>query len=273
MAAAPLNASRDQMPLAGVRVFLTRRTEDSGPVARLLEGLGAEVGCIPLISITAVPEAARPVADALAGLSPGDWLVFSSPNAVRTFPHQGPLPAGVWVASMGPGTTREAAAKGWAVDLESGLNTAEGLGLALSKQVPPDRRNCRVLVPHSDLAGDRLPDVLTSHGFSTVQSLTTYRTIRDAASGVELSRRVADAMSTGQTVCVVFASASAVQAMAGAGDRPLDGARIVAIGRTTGDAVAAARLGPCVVAQSPMAGALAHAVCQAVRDSGEAPAE
>ena len=68
-------------PLAERRILLTRRPEQSEPLARRLADLGATVVFAPAIEV-GPPDDLGPLDEALRELDGYEWLVFTSPNAV-----------------------------------------------------------------------------------------------------------------------------------------------------------------------------------------------
>ena len=95
----------ERRPLFGRTVVVTRAREQVSGLRLRLEELGAEVLELPAIEIA-------PIDVAVPDLSAYEWLVFTSPNGVRAFFHDGLAPAGldaralagVRLAAIGPGT-------------------------------------------------------------------------------------------------------------------------------------------------------------------------
>ncbi len=95
----------ERRPLFGRTVVVTRAREQVSGLRLRLEELGAEVLELPAIEIT-------PIDVAVPDLTAYEWLVFTSPNGVRAFFHDGLTPAGldaralagVRLAAIGPGT-------------------------------------------------------------------------------------------------------------------------------------------------------------------------
>src|SRR5690606_7024471 len=74
--------SREPLPLAGLRVAVTRALEDAGELEELLQRAGAEPVILPLTR-TQPPADSVPLLRALAEAGSYDWIVFTSPRAVR----------------------------------------------------------------------------------------------------------------------------------------------------------------------------------------------
>jgi len=91
--------------LRGVRILLTRAAESGDDLAKQLERHGADVRSVPLIALGPPPNE-RELQTAVNTADDYDWLVFSSPNGVRSFSsrRQTPLPKRLRVAAVGAAT-------------------------------------------------------------------------------------------------------------------------------------------------------------------------
>ncbi len=236
-------------PLAGRRLLVTRRPEQSQALASCLREAGAEVVELPLIEI-------RPAEDmgaldaALACLHAYDWLVFTSANAVRALADrltllglaQTSVGQGTKVASVGSATSEaflEAFPKG-RVSLEPVAEyRAEALLAAFrSRGVTGER----FLLPVSDRGRRVLADGLIEAG-ARVDSVTAYRT-RPAP---DLPARLPGILKKGLDIAV-FASPSAVASFVAAGGPPALALPTAVIGPVTREAAEAAGLDVRVVA-------------------------
>jgi uroporphyrinogen-III synthase len=130
-----------------MRIVLTRRREQAGPLAARLEALGHEVVECPLIEIEPVG------ADAPLDVAGYDWVVVTSPNGAEQLLQRarGTLPR---VAAIGPGTAEALRSHGVAPALVPSVSTQEGLLDALPS--PPGR----VLVAAAEGARRMLSDRL-----------------------------------------------------------------------------------------------------------------
>jgi uroporphyrinogen-III synthase len=225
-------------PLADRRILLTRRPDQSEPLARRLADLGATVVFAPAIEV-GPPEDPGPMGAALRDLDYYEWLVFTSPNAVAAVKAnlealgRKTLPAGLKVASVGR-TTSEAAQEAFRecrVALAPADDyRAEGLVEAFATlEVPLGR----VLLPASDLSQPTLAEGLRALG-ATVDQRIAYRT----STPEDLASRLQETMATGIDL-VLFASPSAVQGFADVLGADAAGLPAVVIGPTT---AASARL-------------------------------
>jgi uroporphyrinogen III methyltransferase / synthase len=224
--------------LAERRILLTRRPDQSEPLARRLADLGATVVFAPAIEVGA-PEDQGPLDEALRDLDQYEWLVFTSPNAVAAVKArlealgQYGLPTGLKVASVGR-TTSEAAMEAFRecpVALAPADDyRAEGLVEAFAKLDLPPRR---VLLPVSDLSRPTLAEGLRALG-ATVDQRVAYRT----STPEDLASRLQQTLASGIDL-VLFASPSAVQGFVDVLGAGAAGLPAVAIGPTT---AASARL-------------------------------
>lgn len=227
-------------PLAGRRVLVTRRPEQSRTLTSRLREAGAEVLELPLIEIQP-PEACGPLDAALARLHNYDWLAFTSANAVRAVANRlaalglagASVGQGIAVASVGAATSkafREAFPNG-RVALEPAVEfRAEALLAAFrSRGVSGER----FLLPVSDRGREVLADGLREAG-ARVASVVAYRT-RPAP---DLAARLPGILKNGFDIAV-FASPSAVAsfvAAAGASGRAFPAAVIGPVTREAAEA-------------------------------------
>jgi uroporphyrinogen-III synthase len=244
-------------PLAGRRILVTRRLEQSKTLADGLRSLGAEVVVVPAIEV-APPEDMGPLDGALADLGGYDWLVFTSANAVAAVADRGRVLGvgdrdlrSVRVASIGPSTSRAFAERfgGRPVDLEpAGDYHAAGLAAALRAD-PAGVASRRFLLPISDRAGDRLAGPLRGEG-GRVTVVIAYRT-RPAPGLASRLERLA-----GEVDLVCLASPSAVQALAAGWPASVRGLPVAVIGDETGAAARGAGMDVRVVARPSTAAGL-----------------
>jgi uroporphyrinogen III methyltransferase / synthase len=130
-------------PLAGVRIMVTRPTNEPDPLAEQLRRLGADVIAQPAIEISP-PDDWQLVDEALARLDQYEWLVFSSANGVRFFwqrllERQREVERFPRLAAIGPGTADEIARFGRKADLVPEQFRAESLAEALVAEAPGKR--------------------------------------------------------------------------------------------------------------------------------------
>ncbi len=158
----------ERRPLFGRRIVVTRSREQASELRQRLERLGAEVIEVPVVAI-----GAETGIDLAAGLADAEWVVFSSPNAVRTVTAQlrDARDFGLTrVAAIGPGTASALAAFGVIADLIPSRNLAEGLVDAF-----PLGRG-RLFLPQAADARPVLAEGLRTKGWD-VDAVTAYRTM------------------------------------------------------------------------------------------------
>ena len=215
------------VPLAGKRILVTRGGDQAGPLASLLEDLGAAVVQLPLIEVHA-PEDPAALYAAVRDLGSYAWIVLTSANAVQavaaglaTLGLAVGLPPGLLVASVGPSTS-EAFARAFpesTVAVEpAGDFRAEGLLRAMESHPISGKR---ILMPLSDRAGDTLARGLADRG-AWIDRVTAYRTVSPRDLPARLRAALGD---DGGVDLVTLASPSAVEhftaALGGLGAPPV----------------------------------------------------
>lgn len=221
-------------PLAGRRIVVTRRPEQSAWLCTRLEEMGATVIELPLVEVVPPAEMA-PLDDALRRLDRYDWAVFTSANAVRAVSERmtdlGVGERGLTrrkIGSVGPATTRalRTCFPGVAVSVEASKHDAE----TLLAELAAGARGLRFLLPTSDRARDVLPDGLRGAG-ATVDVVTAYRTVAPAG----LRGQVLDGLRQ-KADLVTFASPSAVENLMAAAGELAPRIRAAVIGPVTEEA-------------------------------------
>jgi uroporphyrinogen-III synthase len=212
----------------GHRIILTRGEDRNQAWAVPLAAAGHEVVQLSLIRYepVAVPEDFDPARY--------DWILFTSPQAVKAFVAAGWAPTSVQYGILGAGTAAALARAGLPDDLKIRSATGAELARAFAARIPAPGR---VLLPG---AAKRLSEpgaTLTAAGFA-VTELALYETCpQDPAELPAAAFRPGD--------IVFFCSPSTVRAFTGAWSaRP----RCVAIGETTARAARAAGFATAVAA-------------------------
>ena len=168
----------EQRPLFGLRIGITRPTDQAGPSIEQCLQLGAEPVLMPTIEI-------RPPADwsavdqAIERLSEYEWLVFTSVNGVQSFfqrlwdhGHDARRLSAQRIAAIGEATARALADWKLRADLVPDSFRAEALAEALKPHVS----GRRVLWVRASRGRDVLPKLLTSAG-ARVEEIITYQNV------------------------------------------------------------------------------------------------
>ena len=247
-------------PLAGRRIVVTRRPEQSAWICARLAELGGTVVEVPLIEL-APPAEMAPLDAALRRLDGYDWVVFTSANAVRSVSERitdlGLAERALMsrkIASVGPATAHalRECFPGIAVTVEAAKHDAE----SLMKELAAGARGRRFLVPTSDRARDVLPAGLREAG-AEVDVVVAYRTVAPA----DLRERVLEGLRGGADL-VVFASPSAVHNFVAAAPEWIPRIGAAVIGPVTEEACREAGIDVKAVAAPANAQGLAEALAR-----------
>lgn len=155
-----------RLPLAGVRVVVTRAEHQAESFVAAFEAAGAAVEILPLLEIVP-PADPRPLERAATELALYDWVVFTSANAVDAFLPKtgGALPDRLKIAVVGPATAEALRAYEIEPHLEARRADAEGLAADLAPHVG---RRRRVLLPQAADARPALVEGLSRAGAEAV---------------------------------------------------------------------------------------------------------
>lgn len=257
-------------PLAGKRVVLTRASEQATELARRLQRMGAEVLLMPTVQF-APPENWSAVDAAIAQLDQFDWILLTSMNAVRFFIRRTHLSRAkatalghAKVGVVGPGTAILSQAEGLRVDFVA----KKGTGESLAKELAASIGGCRILLPRSDRADDRLPALLREAG-ADVTEVVAYRTVKPETLEPEALGR----LRRGEVDTIVFASPSAfhnlcdvvpTEEVAKLSER----VQFTAIGSTTAKALESVGVRVAIQAKEASAESLADAIAKHFAESG-----
>jgi uroporphyrinogen III methyltransferase/synthase len=173
----------EKLPLFGQRIVVTRSKLQAPELVHHLTAHGAEVLQIPCIR-TAPPSDLNPLKDAIVGLHEYDWLVFTSPNGVRTFFDyfdRGFEDArdigGVRIAAVGPGTATALHDRRLKVNVVPKQATAVHVAKAI--MADGDVENLRICILRAETANPELPQLLEEKG-AIVDDIPVYRTVAEA---------------------------------------------------------------------------------------------
>src|ERR1700722_18451976 len=142
-------------PLAGKRVVVPRPAAQGAALCGALHAHGAEPLQFPLIRIVPAEDLSK-LDEGLLQLRPGDWIIFTSQNAVspvaerlQSLRAQDPaVTQDIQIAAIGSATERVAKESGFALQR---VATGDG-GVSLANALREWVADRRILIPRSDLA-------------------------------------------------------------------------------------------------------------------------
>lgn len=225
---------RARLPLAGLRVLVTRARQQASALSSRLAELGAVPLEYPTIEIRSVEDPA-PFDAAIREVGTFSWLVFTSTNGVDAFwerllasGQDSRALAGVRICAIGPSTAAALAARGITADWLPQAFVTDSL---LEGFRAFDLRGASVLLARADIAPPLLADGLREQG-ATITEVTAYRTVPSEESRERLlsalrERRI--------DVVTLTSSSTARNLVAGIGGQLelLDGLTIASIGPVT----------------------------------------
>ena len=225
----------ERLPLLGRRILVTRTRAQSSELVRLLERRGA--GCVecPAIEVQR-PEDMGPIDAAVENLGKYDWIIFSSPNAVKYFlervferGHDIRALGNAKIACVGTSTAGCVREYHLNVDLVPENFRAEGLVEEFGKL---DMKGKKVLIPRARKAREILPEGLEAMG-AHVTIATAYETVTP-----EMRQDVVEILRDEDVDVLTFTSSSTVKNFfrmvpEDLRDRILSRAKIACIGPVT----------------------------------------
>lgn len=163
------------LPLAGLKIVVTRPRDQAGPLARRIEQAGGTSLVFPLLDISAVQDTTV-LREQIARLAQFNLAIFISPNAVHygisAIRAAGELPPYIKIATVGQGSAKALRESGIAqVIAPTERFDSEGL-LAL-----PELQNVagwHVMIFRGDGGRELLADTLKARG-ATVEYATCYQ--------------------------------------------------------------------------------------------------
>lgn len=207
----------EDRPLFGRTVLVTRSREQASSLSEQLRDLGAGVlefpaiECLPHPSCEGMQEAVGKLTGS-EGMTPYDWVVFTSANGVYAFFGQladrgldARALGGVKVAAIGPGTAAALHSRGIDADLLPERFVAESVAEALCVQGVG--RGSQVLLPRAAVARDALPQILRAAG-AHVDVLSVYDTV--VPEGRAQTEAVVEALRDLRVDAITFTSSSTV---------------------------------------------------------------
>jgi uroporphyrinogen III methyltransferase/synthase len=190
------------LPLAGLRIVVTRAAHQAEELAQPLRECGATAILLPMIGI-APPENPVPLAKAIAEIDSYDWIVFTSVNGIRAL---GKQKCGARIATVGAATRESAERLGWTVSVTPETYVAEALVEALGAEELNGRR---ILIPSAAVTRDVVRDELTNRG-AIVQVVEAYRNVIPA----DAAEKAKEVFRVPFPDWITFASSSAAENLA-----------------------------------------------------------
>jgi uroporphyrinogen III methyltransferase/synthase len=185
---------RDERPLAGRRIVVTRTRKQVGALSDQLRDLGAEVIELPTIRIEP-PSDLRAFAELVQDAHGYDWIVFTSPNGVTAFfemfykLYDDARDIGAArIAAIGPATAQRVRDFHLKVDLQPDEFIAEAVVREFRKE--GDIENLRILIARAEEARDLLPKELGALG-AIVDVAFAYQTVAETSDRTEARSRLA----------------------------------------------------------------------------------
>jgi uroporphyrinogen III methyltransferase / synthase len=185
---------RDERPLAGRRIVVTRTRKQAGALSDQLRDLGAEVIELPTIRIEP-PSDLRAFAELVQDAHGYDWIVFTSPNGVTAFfemfykLYDDARDIGAArIAAIGPATAQRVRDFHLKVDLQPDEFIAEAVVREFKKEGGIE--NLRILIARAEEARDLLPKELGALG-AIVDVAFAYRTVAETSDRTEARSRLA----------------------------------------------------------------------------------
>jgi uroporphyrinogen-III synthase len=177
------------LPLAGLRVLVTRAPGQAAALSARLRALGAEPVELPVIAFVA-PADPAPLDAAIAQLASYDWIIFTSANGVDAFATRvdaldgdlAPLRR-AQLAAIGPATAARLEDYGLRAAFVPERFVAESVLAGLVERGVAGRR---VLLPRAETARDVLPEGLRQAG-AEVDVVAAYRTVTPVAPPEQLA--------------------------------------------------------------------------------------
>ncbi len=229
----------EKRPLFSKKIVVTRAREQASGFVDVLTDLGADVLEFPTIKIIP-PESYEEVDKAVAEIGTYDWLIFTSPNAVKCFLERLKTLKkdirdlkGIKICAIGPETSKNVSDLGICVDFVPAEYRAEAIIDGLNKIGISGKK---ILIPRAKEAREILPDSLKEAGAS-VNVVPIYQTVKG-----DNNIDIKSALENKEVDIVTFTSSSTVDNFVSMVEEAgcyseLDGVKVASIGPITGETV------------------------------------
>ena len=258
---------RSDLPLAGIRVLITRPRHQARALRDRLRHLGAQPILYPTVDI-APPSDLKPLDRAIRQWTHYDWVVFTSTNGVRAVWNRArrlgvSLPIGPRVAAVGPATAAALRRRGRRADFIPAIHLTDEIPAGLGRVA-----GLWILLPRAEGARRALVDDLRHRG-ARLEEVLVYRTGLPARP----SESLAAVLRAHQVQVVTFTSPSTVRnfiALLGEdGNGLLHHLQIACIGPITAQAAAAAGMRAQWVASVHTTAGLVDALVEGYRHAND----
>jgi uroporphyrinogen III methyltransferase / synthase len=223
---------REDRPLFGKRIVVTRTRKQAGALTSQLRAFGADVIELPTIRIEP-PTDLREFGELVQDAHVYDWIVFTSPNGVNSFFEMFfklyddvREIGGAKIAAIGPATAQRVRDFHLYVDLQPEEFVAEGVVREFQKLGGVE--NLRILIARAEKARDVLPRELSRLG-AIVDEAFAYRTVPEMRDITGARRRFLDEGAN----LITFTSSSTVENFLALGLPWPKGMQVASIGPIT----------------------------------------
>lgn len=200
----------EKLPLFGRKILVTRPRNAGTQLSETLRGYGAEVLDLPTIKTSPLKDQ-RQLDQAFGNLKNYEWVVFTSPMAVRVFfeeMHKKKIDirtlGKIKIAAIGQGTKERLEEKGLFVDLVPQIYDGEHLGRALCKECIGEER---ILIPRAQMGGPELIKELQRKPGLKIEEVPIYETVYTSGDRIDEKRLIEKE----EIDWVIFTSSSTVR--------------------------------------------------------------
>lgn len=198
-------------PLENQTLFITRSADDFDAAVKLIEPLGGNAICCPMISIR-TPQDCTALDESIRNIKQYDWVFFTSANGVKYFCQRmnelgvdtstlRQTPCGI----IGEKTINIAAANG----IQSAFTPTKADAKTFMKEFAHQHKitGKRFLIPTSQIAHDIIPNQIKEHG-GTANKVAAYETVHTH----EFKPEAISLLQVDQPYWILFTSSSTVDA-------------------------------------------------------------
>lgn len=178
----------EKMPLAGVKIAVTRPKDRSSYLAEQLSILGAEIVHLPTIRTEAI-EVNELLVEAMRNIEDYSWIAFTSPVGVEIFFEKLRemmvdirCLGGIKMAAIGSATKAAIEKKGIFVELMPEVYSGQSLGKLLAQSVTAEEKEMgirrKILIPRAEIGAEDIIKPLSNYELDYVD-LPIYHTLME----------------------------------------------------------------------------------------------